>query len=197
VPSTLRVYRTGICALGPNEVERDRRHWPSLNGAGFSFEFRPRSIDAERKELAKALPRRSRQLFRPPELHIISASAHRANSAALLLYSAHSLIEASLPVGRYLGWEPYLAIPVDRKELAAMADEWGGAAPAQPAVRIQTGGVVDIAGLAARLSRRTTWTQATFFYLASLYLVSVDSIDLHPGERDSNYFRSPYTMHRV
>ena len=69
--------------------------------------------------------------------------------------------------------------------------------PPTQSIYLQSAGVVDIAGLAARLSRRRKWTQAAYFHLASVYLVNIDSIDLHPGERDASFFHTPYLMHRV
>ncbi len=196
MPGQLRTYRTGICATGTHELQRDLRHWPSLKGAGFAFEFRPHALDDEQKEAAKTLPRRLRSSMRPPEVHILARSAQKADAAALLLYAAHSLIDSSIPAGALVGWDPYRAIPVHRQEYLAW-ERASGYNFRRHSLRIQTGGVGDIVGFAARLSRRSAWTLAAFYYLASVYLVSVDSMDLHPGARDAKYFRSPFLMHRI
>jgi len=190
-----RVYRTGICALSEQEVTADRRWWPSLQGAGFTFEFRPHVPTAERKEAAKTIRPRFRKSFRPPEVHILASDHEAAASAALLLYASHALIEAGVPA-KVIGWGPYRAIPTARAELREFL-EMSRFDPPTQSIYLQSAGIVDVAGLAARLSRRRKWTQAAYFHLASVYLINIDSIDLHPGERDASFFHTPHLMHRV
>jgi hypothetical protein len=168
------------------EVAADRQWWPSLSGAGFSFEYRPTEA-----VLADAPTR-----FRPPEIHILSRSFERANAAALLLYAAHALIDAGIPMRWFAGWSPYHAIPTNNRELARIAELFPDDSAPQP-IRLQAAGTVDVAGLAARLSRRNALSQAAYFHLASAYLVTINSTDLHPGENEARYFQTPYLLHRV
>jgi hypothetical protein len=173
--STQRIYRTGLCATGPDELERSLRHWPSLRGAGFGFEFRPHAIDGERKAAAKTLPRRFQSSLRPPEVHILAPSSSRADAAALLLYAAHALIDASIPAGALVGWDPYRAIPTGRQEFLVW-ERINHYTTRPHSLRLQISGVADIVGLAARLSRRSKWTHAAFStWQASISLVWIPS----------------------
>lgn len=191
-----RVYRTGLCALSEAEVLADRRWWPSLGGAAFTFEFRPHVPTNEEKAAAKTGTSRLRHLFRPPEVNILARTFEQANAAAQLLYAAHALIDSGLGARSLVGWAPYRAIPTDERELAEVTKR----RPHEPlpqSIYLQMSGMVDVAGLAARISRNHRWQQAAYFHLASAYLLTVDWIDLHPGEREASWFQTPYLMHRV
>ena len=134
-------------------------------------------------------PRRFRKHFRPPEINILARTQDQADVAALLLYAAHALIENCAPT-RFTGWDPYTAQAVHRRLS-------GDGELGQPPFRVQFGAAVDVAGLAVRIARRRSLTDAAFYFLASVYTVSLDPMNLHPKYGDESIARFHNPMHRV
>lgn len=184
-------YFTGVCSLSERAVAAELPLWRSLTGAGFRLEFRPLRVSGPVAKESKRLPRRFRDVHRPPEIQIVARSQSRADIAAQLLYAANALIDGCVP-SHAMGWDPFRAKPA-----AGDAADLEGDARGLQVLRVQTPSAVDMAGLAVRLSRQKRLTEAGFFFLASVYLVSVEPMILRSDRAEAALHHLQVPMHRV
>ena len=186
----LRPYWTGLISPA-GEFSRHPKASRVYRGPGWEIRFvpyRPKypgiSVRAQRKASAYA--------GATHELRIFARSLTQATYVATLLYSARSLLEG-LPVERILaGWEPYQAVPLDKREMESLSPDYREALRAhRTQFCIETDGFLDAAQITSTLARRRPLRNAALKFLLSGHLIGVHHLDLRPGARDTHAFRSP------
>lgn len=192
----LHSYWTGLktTSSAPQEIAAVRSVY---RGRGWEIRFVP-----DRDWLPGAPKRLRRKLARTGmkswELQIHAASLEAAFYVADLLYAARSILEAP-PVERLIGgWEPFIPVPEDKKEMMSLAPNvQSELAHRRSSFHMNTSGLPDAAEVACSLARRVRLRNAAFKFLLSSYLFSVHHMDLRPGAHSASEFRAMRPVHAI
>lgn len=132
------------------------------------------------------------------ELEIRARSLSQAFYAADLLYAARFVIEGASVEWIISGWDPYIPVPHDHRELNRLPTNLQRhLAQRRKSFYMDAIGFPEAARIACALSRRVNLRAAALKLLLSHHLFGLHHMELRPGARTAREFRALRPVHAI